>query len=227
MDRMKKSLFLLMLCFCCLLPGGCGKDDAPISPEGVEDMNGTKEYYDIMVENTAFPELESTGQALYFLGMQFYQGEAVQLWGRLTFNEAGVGNGGEIFQYKMDGSQETVANVPSDYLVSFTNGFQDSEGNIYFWGKKRQSLEEPNPVVILDSSGEELYRTDTDGKDGFTVYNVCQTLDGSVYWRILDNGDMTTKLAKSRPGALPEEMWDMRQWYGGGDISFYGPKSEL
>nr|WP_300831237.1 extracellular solute-binding protein [uncultured Acetatifactor sp.] len=222
MDCMKKFLFLLLLCFCCLFPGGCGKQEASASPEGLGDTNETKEYYDIMVENTAFPELDRTGQALYFLGMQFYRGEAVQLWGQLTFDAAWGVNGGEIFRYKMDGSRETATvNVPSDYLVSFTHGFQDSEGNFYFWGKRRKSLDEPNPVVILDPSGEELYRTGSDGKDEFLLFNICQTLDGSVYW-LLDDGYGTTKLAKSRPGALPEEMWDVKQWYGGGSISYYG-----
>lgn len=219
---MKKYLFLLMLCFCCMFSGGCSKQGASASPEGTADLNETKEYYDIMVENNAFPELDSTGQALYFLGMQFYQGEAVQLWGQLTFDEAGVGNGGEIFRYKMDGSRETATtNVPSDYLVSFRYGFQDNEGNFYFWGKKRKSPDEPNPVVILDPSGEELYRIGSDGKDEFLLFNICQTLDGSVYW-LLDEDYGTTKLAKSRPGAPPEEMWDVRQWYSGVDISFYG-----
>lgn len=219
---MKKYLFLLMLCFCCLFPGGCGKQEASASPEGAEDSNETKEYYDIMVENTAFPELDRTGQALFFLGMQFYRGEAVQLWGQISFDEAGGGDRGEIFRYKMDGSRETAAaNVASEYLVSFTHGFQDNEGNFYFWGKKRLSLAEPSTTVILDPSGEELYCTDTDGKEDFTVFNVCQTEDGSIYW-LIDDENGATKLAKSQPGAPPEEMWDVNQWYSGVDISFYG-----
>lgn len=186
---MKKYLFLLMLCFCCLFSGGCGRQEASSSPEGTEDFNETKEYYDIMVENTAFPELDRTDQALYFLGMQFYRGEAVQLWGQRHFDEAGGGNVGEIFRYKMDGSRENAAaNVPSEYLVSFTQGFQDSEGNLYFWGK-----------------------------NGFHWTSRIK----SSYW-IMDDENLTTKLAKSRSGALPEEMWDMRQWYAGGSISFYG-----
>lgn len=217
---MKKYLFLLILCFCCLFPVGCGEQEASASPEGAEDFNETKEYYDIMVENTDFPELDHTGQALYFLGMQFYQGEAVQLWGQLHFDVNG--NRGEIFRYKMDGSRETAAaNVPSEYLVSFAHGFQDSEGNFYFWGKMRSSLAEPDPLIILDPSGEEIYRTDTDGKENFTVYNVCQTEDGSIYW-LIDDENGATKLAKSQPGAPPEEMWDVNQWYRGVDISFYG-----
>ena len=215
---MKKYLFLLMLCFCCLFSGGCGGQEASSSPEGTDDFNETKEYYDIVVENTAFPELDHTGQALYFLGMQFYRGEAVQLWGQLHYGGAGGVDGGEIFRYKMDGSRETAAvNVPYEYLVYFTHGFQDSEGNIYFWGKRRSPLDESDQIVILDPSGEELNRTD----DYFVVQNACQTEDGSVYW-IVDDEDRTTKLAKSQPGALPEEMWDMRQWYAGGSISFYG-----
>lgn len=211
---MKKHLILLVLCFCCLFPGGCGRQEASDSPEGTDDVNETKEYYDIRVENTAFPELDSTDQVLYFLGMQFYRGEAVQLWGQLHSD----GAGGEIFRYKMDGSRETAAaDVPYEYFVSFTHGFQDSEGHLYFWGKRQFSLDDSDQIVILDPSGEELYRTD----DYFAVYNACQTKDSSVYW-ILDDEDLTTKLAKSRPGALPEEMWDMRQWYAGVDISFYG-----
>lgn len=215
---MKKYLFLLMLCFCCLFSGGCGKQEASFFPEGTDDGNETKEYYDIRVENTAFPELDHTDQTLHFLGMQFYQGEAVQLWGQYHYN----GGGGEIFRYKMDGSQETAAtNVPSEYLVSYAHGFQDSEGNLYFWGKRRFSMGELDQLVILDPSGEELYRTDPGGKDYFKVHNACQTEDGSIYW-IIDDENQTTKLAKSRPGAPPEEMWDMRQWYAGGSISFYG-----
>lgn len=216
---MNKSLFLLMLFFCCLFPGGCGRQEASNSPEG---MNETKEYYDIVVENNAFPEPDRTGQALYYKGMQFYQGEAVQLWGQIGFDETGDGNVGKIFRYKLDGSWETAAaNVPIEYPVSYNHGFQDSEGNLYFWGKKRYSLAEPQELVILDPSGEELYRTDPEGKDSFTVHNICQTEDGSVYWVISDE-DLTTKLAKSRPGVPPEEMWDMVQWYGGESISFYG-----
>lgn len=219
---MKKYLFLWMLCFCCLFPGGCGKREDSVSPEGQEDFNETKEYYDIMVKSTAFPELDHPGQAMFFLGMQFYQGEAVQLWGQPHFSEAGGVDGGEIFRYKMDGSRETAAaNVPFEYLVSFTRVFQDSEGNFYFWGKQGYSLGELNQIVILDASGEELYCTDPDGKDYFLVFNICQTEDGSVYW-IIDDENNTTKLARSRPGAPPEEMWDVRQWYGGVDISFYG-----
>lgn len=219
---MKKYLILLMLCFFCLFPGGCGKQGASASPEGMEDCNETKEYYDIIVENIAFPELDRTGQALYYLGMQFYRGEAVQIWGQPHFNEAGDIDGGEIFRYKMDGSRETASvNVPFEYLVSFSHGFQDSEGNFYFWGKKRYSMEELDQLVILDPSGEELYRTDPDGKDYFMVFNLCQTEDGSVYWIIADE-DMITKLAKSRTGAPPEEIWDMGQWYAGGSITSYG-----
>lgn len=145
----------------------------------------------------------------------------MQLWGQLFFDEEGNCSGGEIFRYKMDGSRETAANVPSEYLVSFTQGFQDREGNFYFREKRRQSLSESSPLIILDPSGEELYCTDSDGKESFTVYNICQIEDGSVYW-IIDEGDGITKLARSRPGAPPEEMWDMRQWYADGSVAFWG-----
>ncbi len=148
---MRKVIGMFVL-FLCLLLTGCGKEEA--------------QYCDIVSEEQPFSEI-GVGKA-YFLNMQFYKGEPVQIW---AVQESAKIN---LYLYKKDGSREILLkDVPEYYASGY--GYVDNEGNYYRW-----------------NSGGSLSKTDTSGKRlfsrklsewgmGIIIKRLCQAADGKLY----------------------------------------------
>ena len=197
----EKSIYILFSVFIlCLSLSGCGKQQE----DSIDNSQETIEFYDIITEKKYFPEPNQTNGRLYFLGMQFYQEEPVQLWGRLTKDFMSA----ELFLLKIDGTEEIISTeIPAEYFYSFREMYLDRNGNLYCHSKRihNSSL---GDFVILNSSGKELYSTGRDDENYISISYIYQVDDGSVYYIYYDEeGEQI--LGKSQPGSPPTALMSM------------------
>lgn len=188
--RLFKSLIILLGCM--LLFTACGPKEEAVQPsasvhEGLSFLfDGGGENLDVAVENNAFydvasdlkgPYDESTSDDGKFLGMQFYQGESVQLWASAPYSESG-GYYVSVYMYRQDGTRETCLE-----RVERTTGqkivFRDSEGYCYSISKSMKGDSVVDSIVKLDSSGKSLYMARLDGDRG-AVEMICELADGRL-----------------------------------------------
>ena len=152
-----KKIYCLAALLLCLLFAGCGKEE-------------TAQYFEIKSEETAFYDVAAANDGLnsYFLNMQFYQDEPVQIWA--LPKSSGVL---DVYLYKMDGSRTLLLKDMSDEY-SRGSGYIDPDGNYYYWATNKN-------IIKVDSSGKQLFSRKLSESNAFDVVKICQLEDGKVY----------------------------------------------
>ena len=103
-----------ILCLCLVVFSGCG---------GKEESGGVK-YYDIVSDvESLFVQDRSKELPGMLLGMQYYQGEPVQLWSDWMEGDA-------VYLTRTDGSREELLMIPK---AKSMHCYLDKEGNVYCW----------------------------------------------------------------------------------------------
>ena len=231
---MKKFHFLFLLLSCILFFGGCGKQeehkendlqDAPANTESAASASGQAGYHDIYAEpQTIFAWEESTegsplsDSSMRLCGMQFYQGEPVQLWDKYCYNDVGKYVYSEVYLYRTDGSSELLWQTS---LSFFYNVYLDEEGNGYCWGNTYKdsggalSELECSTIVKYLANGEILFTREWE--DGCSVTDICSLPDGRVYLILAD--EQTRRLFTLDPATgLTEEVKQVNLLSSGGQM---------
>ena len=155
------ALVFCILCMVCF--AGCGKEERSV-------------YFDLQVEQKPFYDVAGNNGDVYtrFLGMQFYQGEPVQLW--VVYD--GVGSM-DAYLYRMDGSRELIMeDIPEEYRRG--SGFLDRDGNYYYWNLNQE-------FIKVDSSGKQLFSRSVSEFGIFSIEKLCQLEDGRLYGKCSEN----------------------------------------
>lgn len=169
MKTLKKKYLLLLLFLLCCLSAGCGRE---------ESSSG---YYEILSERQDFYDVSADTKYVRsnFLGMQFYQGEAVQLW---ALSDPYDREKADIYIYKADGGKERIMKgLTEDFLFSSCSGFLDRDGNLYCFTTLPQGLE----IVRTGPDGKRLYRRE---EKGITLTDICQLEDGRIFLTYAESG---------------------------------------
>ena len=138
----KNLIYRVSFLFVCILTfvafSGCSEKESEIV------------YYDIESDvDTVFMQDRSREPKGMVLGMQYYQGEPVQL--RSDWME-----GDKVYLARTDGSREDLMEIPH---AKSMHCYLDREGNVYCWEKAVGIVPDTDPVVwMYDSSGREVCR---------------------------------------------------------------------
>lgn len=148
---------ILMLCFVSM--AGCGSGN---SSQG-------NEYYEVTAETS---EIFPSERYETLLGMQYFQGEPVQLRADRKKN---------VFLVKTDGARTQLLEGFSN--AANTNFYIDDEENLYWWSRDWSASfnEEDDPGLRLhklDPAGKELWVTELD--PGALLRDICQIPGGHV-----------------------------------------------
>ena len=168
--------------FCCMLFAACGPEEtvqpspSPQEGEGLSFLSaGGGKGLEVMVERNDFYDVASELKGDYrdgtFLGMQFYQGEPVQLWASAPYS-TGSGQCVTVYMYRQDGTRETCLEGIERFLGQQIF-CRDSEGCYYSITSRREDGES---IVKLDSAGKTLYTTRMDSH----VWRSCELQDGRL-----------------------------------------------
>lgn len=210
--KMKKIRSIIALLLSCLSLAACSgqKDGDESTWKGIQASRDNlssdrTEYYDIVAEQELIfqwePDKEgsplSTENITKLIGMQFYQGEPVQLW------SVPQGFLYDIYLYRQDGSREVLLQgIPYP-----SYGYMDQDGNIYLcknsttrkWSDGR--IEKINTFLKkYDSMGELLFEKEFDYD--YNIQEIRQTADGRVYLFITGKREIEgqeTQLAELDP----------------------------
>ena len=158
--RRRVLLSSLIFGVCLAFLGSCGR----------EEESGEIEYYDIESDvDTVFMQDRSREPKGMVLGMQYYQGEPVQL--RSDWME-----GDKVYLARTDGSREDLMEIPH---AKSMHCYLDREGNVYCWEKAVGIVPDTDPVVwMYDSSGREVCRVNLE--KGTVPQDICQTGDNRI-----------------------------------------------
>lgn len=166
--------------------GGCGKkEENPVSG-GYENR---AEYYDITSEKETIFTGQGRREENTFLGMQYHEGEPIQLW---LLWEEGVRR---LCMLRADGQQEYLPEIPAN--SGALKWYMDNSGNFYCWKRGEvMALEGEETVCIrkLSRTGDEIFSTTLD--PGVRLRNLYQMADGAILL-LLEDGGM--KLEKMDP----------------------------
>ncbi len=196
-------VFPVVLCLSCLCAAGCGQKEeggsAGTDPTATWLQPGAAtEYYDIQSKRESlFAGQKKSDESGFFLGMQYYQGEPIQLWSLWEEEER------RVYLLRADGNRERL-----DGMEDTENGewYVDEEGDFYCWNRIWGiGEEEPQYIQKLDSSGKELFRREPE-KDGLRLLDLCQLEDGSMVALVRDmqSGDMELRELDTESGRLSE-----------------------
>ena len=194
MNRIRPITAMVLIC---ILLAACGgqKDNSESTWKGIQagmdDLSAITErteYEDIAVESEPIFQWDQEEGASVakktnsLIGMQFYQGEPVQLW-RI---EAIRGDAMvfDLCLYRQDGSREVLLQAIKPEPGH--HGYLDQEGNLYLWYHSSIN-ESPDGSVVsattalkkYDSSMELLYEREMDY--GHSIQELRQTADGRIY----------------------------------------------
>ena len=195
---------LVALCLCGLCTAGCGQkeDGGPAKTDPAETWlqpGSATEYYDIQSKKESlFAGQKKSDENGFFLGMQYHQGEPVQLWSLWEEEER------RVYLFRADGSRELL-----NGMEDTENGvwYMDEDGDFYCWNRIWGIGEEPPQYIQkLDSTGKELFRTEP-GKEDLQLLDLCQLEDGSMMALVRDTQSGETELRELDPesGRLSEE----------------------
>lgn len=242
--RKKKCYALFLWLWCVLLLAGCGKQGASAGSAPAGSASGTSgidasdaaagqtAYYDIYAQTQAVFDWEESGEGsplsdpdMYLRGMQFYQGEPVQLWEKVCRDDAGNYSHSEVHLYRNDKSSEmlwqtTLHFIPKVYL--------DVEGNGYCWGNEHEGEGEAEKVrailVKYLPDGEILFTREW--TDGSELKDICGLPDGRVYL-ILGDARASRLLELDPATGQTEEVKQVRLLSMGGQMLGTGDSTLL
>ncbi len=159
---------------------------------GMEDLSVVTErteYYDIVTEPEPLFQWGREDESFFrkapfgvFVGMQFYQGEPVQLWTEPNFGEGSSAL--DLCLYRTDGSREVLlTNIPVS--IGSAHCYLDNNGNCFLlidsYSMSNDETEETKGAVLRKylPSGEIFFEKQYDY--GFDITDICQTADGRLY----------------------------------------------
>ena len=156
-----------------MLFGGCGK----------KEEDGRVEYFDIVSELNVLYAAGSIDESRgMFLGMQYYQGEPVQLWSE----------GDEVYLVSIHGSREKLMEIPQAAALCC---YLDQDGSIYCWERYAELAENGIPSVWkYDASGQEVCRVRME--EGIVPEDICQLSDGRILLLLRNHGSGAVQLAE-------------------------------
>ena len=156
-----------------MLFGGCGK----------KEEDGRVEYFDIVSELNVLYAAGSIDESRgMFLGMQYYQGEPVQLWSE----------GDEVYLVSIHGSREKLMEIPQAAALCC---YLDQDGSIYCWERYAELAENGIPSVWkYDASGQEVCRVRME--EGIVPEDICQLSDGRILLLLRNQGSGAVQLAE-------------------------------
>lgn len=184
--RCQRRLLRCLLFFGgCMLLAACGKKE-PQPPSFTEE--GELSFFtatggegiELRVERSglydAAPELQGQYDMMEMddgksLGLQFYQGEPVQLWrSALSSDTARV----DVYMYHQDGTRD-ICLERVDSSVGEKIAFMDSQGCCY----RVDSNMNNDRITKLDSTGAALYSVKMEGDRG-SIKSICELADGRL-----------------------------------------------
>jgi len=184
-QKFRKRWLCVFMLLCGILLCGCGRE---------EEKSAPAEYYELSSVNKRLFDSKKEGEEKdMLLGMQFYQGEPVQLW-------SGLGSDSvlsSVFLWRQDGSREILLENVAD--AASMQWYIEEEGDFYCWSSSWSMAlngEEAVSIRKLDASGEEVFHTSLD--PGIELKSLRQLADGRVVLLIRDEGGY--KLAELDPG---------------------------
>ncbi len=223
---MKKFYRLVFMILCCICLGACGnrqeelpeEDRTPGGDVSQEQSiaSGSKEeaqeYLDIASQTTQIFDILSEDwktmfevnenlsfREPYFLGMQYYQGEPVQLWGVQRLVEGETQLCMDVYLCRADGScLRLFQNLEKDYI--YGQWFLDQEGNAYMCAGES--------IRKMDAKGNVLFDRETE----YMLNQICQISDGSIYALGLGRGGGRYKLVQVEPEAGDITVVDDLKW---------------
>lgn len=225
----KGCLWFCGLC-CVLALAGCGRQkgskedggqDVPAASkpadagQGSSD-SGQEEYYDIYAEPQYIFTWEESPEGspfadadMYLRGMQFYQGEPVQLWEKVCRDDTGRYQYSDVYLYRTDGSSEQLWQTSLHFMYDI---YLDAEGNGYCWGNTYEGdgdLRKAacSTLVKYLADGDILFTKEW--RDGSFVQDVCSLPDGRVFL-ILEEARSRRLLALDPVTGETEEVKQVR-----------------
>lgn len=184
----RRSLKCFIMFWGCMLLAACGAGETmPPSPSGEEDLSFITaiggEGIEIKVERTdlynAAPELKGKYDTTTIddgkcLGLQFYQGEPVQLWTSAVDLEKDLQEVVSVYMYRQDGTRdiclEQIERSSANKIV-----FRDSRDCCYLVDPGVEN----DKITKLDSTGKSLYTVNVEGDYG-KVRRICELADGRL-----------------------------------------------
>jgi len=179
----------------CLLSVGCGKE-----AEDYTVGSASLEYYDInSTREEVFQGWEEGEEEGILLGMQYFQGELVQIW---RLYEEGTS---DVYLRRSDGSRELLKQGAQADLGG--KWYLEEDGSVYCWKRSLEvQLEENAPFIQkLNGEGEEIFRREL-GQD-ILLWDLCRMEDGSILLLLQEGRGGEMKLAEMNPanGSLSEK----------------------
>lgn len=153
-------------------PSPSGTEDAHPSPSGTEGLPSFPdgENTDVAVDEDAFYDVASELKDGRFLGMQFWQGEPVQLWMSEPATEDGK-TFVSVYMYRRDGTRE-VCIERMDESTARMIYIRDAEGCCYTVSGEIGNKK----IARLDSTGKVQYIVPLEG----SLWDLCALADGRL-----------------------------------------------
>lgn len=224
---MRKIYLIAVLLLSCIIMAGCGGKELPqnnlhqfLQENGESAAGGIPaegndlpapaertEYYEIAVDAERIFDWEQEGEEVLralqkaeFLGMQFYQGEPVQLWQEPNRDQYGFLTSWDVCLYRADGSRVTLLQgIEAD---GRHYAYLDQEGNLYWWANSSRieypdgGVEEINGILRkYSSAGELIFERQYDY--GMMFREMREIPEGRVYL-------IFSKIGAERDGKLAE-----------------------
>lgn len=227
---MRKIYLIAVLLLFCIFMAGCGGKELPqnnlhqfLQENGESAAGGIPaegndlpapaertEYYEIAVDAERIFDWEQEGEEVLralqkaeFLGMQFYQGEPVQLWQEPNRDQYGFLTSWDVCLYRADGSRVTL--LQGIEVDGRHYAYLDQEGNLYWWANSSRieypdgGVEEINGILRkYSSAGELIFERQYDY--GMMFREMREIPEGRVYLIFSETGaERDRKLAELDP----------------------------
>ena len=193
----KKCVWLLLTAILFLF-SACGRKEQEV-------------YYDIEAfSEQAFQEELPEGDFLC-LGIQFYQGEPVQLLAERVKDEK-LQPFLNIYLRRTDGSLEQLFEK-LDVKYRVTGWFLDKKGNYY--------IPQSRGILKMDKTGQILW----ENSDGMTVRDICELDDGTIVLSVQDKNTVKLVRVNTETGEFDEmdrlALGENTFWLGAGKEGLY------
>lgn len=177
---------LSCILLCCILSGGCGNEpdgDTALEPTfeteesggGETEQNRSEAVFSEIRSETE--ELFSSNDATELICMQFYQGEPVELRGRVSRDEE-LGLVVDVYLYKEDGSGTLlIEKIADPNRLTRGTGCMARDGSFYHIKQKK--------LMKWDSQGKLVYEKELDMR----LVDICQLDDETIVILAEDDSD--------------------------------------